>query len=301
MLKGIFDWLRRRKPSSPPLATSPLAPPPCHPLLIGATHVRLRRPGEAAVLFESTRAEDLLSLGTALDADAEPFGYCMCIGTLDIDVQRSAASPVTISLHHGVSLRWTESKGNVSLRSPDAILDWLSARGMNFVREEYEEGERRGEESLAQKRRWHDALPVSLRPFLDEMQTTGATTKPAWTAAIEQEFPDPIKRAAVLIELFGSGVGPWSGYPSWESVPEELLLAMPLDVLVSAMGTAPGDQLLDGGARLFAGWAFRKRRGKDLQRVPAALRSLLLARVTTIGDEEKVSAVRKAFEAKTKP
>lgn len=173
--------------------------------------MRIRRAGESVVLFESSQHDDLSTLGAALDAEARPGGYCMCIGTVDIDVQRTGAAPVTISLHHGVSLRWKESKGNVNLKSPDAIMDWLSARGMNFVREEYDESERLGQETLEQKRRWHDALPRSLRPFLDDMQQTGGRSSPEWTAAVEQELPDPVNRAAILLELFGSGAGPWSG------------------------------------------------------------------------------------------
>ncbi len=259
----------------------------------------MRRAGDAGVLFESARTDDLTTLGAALDAEASPYGLCMCIGTLDIDVERASAPPVTVTLHHGVSLRWKASKGNVNLRSPDAIMDWLSARGMPFVREEYEEGEHRGEETLEQRRRWHDALPVSLRPFLDDMQRTGTTTNPAWTAAIEQEFPDPVRRATALMELFGCGIGPWSGYPSWESVPEEMLLTMPLDVLLAAMRTEPSERMLEGGARLFGGWSFRRKRRKELQRVPAELRKLLLEHVSTAADEDKVAAVRKAFEEKS--
>ena len=145
---GIFDWFRSRK--APPTAAAP--PPPCHPLLVGATRVRVRRAGEAEVLFESVQADDLTTLGAALDAEASPYGLCMCIGTLDIDFERAGASPTTVTLHHGVSLRWKESKGNVNLRSPDAIMDWLSARGMPFVREEYEARPRSATHQCA--RRW---------------------------------------------------------------------------------------------------------------------------------------------------
>lgn len=259
--------------------------------------MRVRRPGESSILFDTADAGDMTTLGTALDAEVAPYGMCMCAGTLVFDVERVGAAPVAVTLHHGVSLRWNDSKGNVSLRSPDAIMDWLSARGMTFVREEYDESERRGEETAEQQRRWHDAMPVSLRPFLDDMRQSGAGSRPEWTAAVEQEFPDPITRAAVLLELYGSGVGPWSGFPSWESVPEELLLVMPIEVLLAAVGDASSPRMCEGAARLFCGWSFRKRR-KQLRRMPDELRRVMLEHVEWSGDESKIIQARSALTSK---
>ncbi len=57
---------------------------------------------------------------------------------------------------------------------------------------------------------------------------------------------------------------------------------------------------LEGSARLFGGWSFWRSRRKDLQRLPGDLRRHLLDYVTAGADEDKIFAVRRAFEEKPK-
>jgi hypothetical protein len=200
-----------------------------------------------------------------------------------------------ITLHHGVSLGWKGSNGNHMLVRPEAVMDWLSARGMTFVREEYDEDERRGVESQKQQATWLAALPASLKPFADEMRQSGASSHPAWTAAVEAEFPDRVQRARAMLELFGSGVGPWSGYPSSEGVPQQLLLGEPLDVLFAAIGDEPSDRVCEGAARLFASWDFRKRTRELRSTISDELRLRLLVHVGT--DPDKLRALERALGA----
>jgi hypothetical protein len=216
----------------------------------------------------------------------------MCAGTLRFDVIAAGAAR-SLTLHHGESLRWPESDGNLMLLAPDAIMDWLSARGVTFVREQYEASRRLREVADTEASRWSAMMPASLRPFFEEMQRTGGSEDPAWTAAIEQQFPDPVHRATILLAWFGSSGGPWSGYPSWESVPQQLLLALPLGVLLSAIGDAPDDRTCEGAARLFCSWDFGKRRRKERARLPAELRRQLLDHVERSGDDSKRAQARR--------
>jgi hypothetical protein len=215
----------------------------------------------------------------------------MCIGTLVFEMEGGK----DVTLHHGVSLRWKDSHGNHMLVRPDAVMDWLSARGMTFVRAEYEEDRRRGIESQKQQAQWLAALPASLKPFIDEMRQSGARSRPAWTAAVEAEFPDRVQRARAMLELYGSGSGPWSGYPSWEQVPQQLLLEEPLDVLFAAIGDDPDGRVCEGAARLFASWDFRKRKRRLRSTISEELRLRLLVHVGT--DPEKLRALERALGA----
>jgi hypothetical protein len=74
----------------------------------------------------------------------------------------------------------------------------------------------------------------------------------------------------------GLGVGPRSGYPAYEDIPEKLLLEFPISQLIAASeGTELTDSQLEGAARLFAGWIGTKRED-DLKALPSALKKRLL-------------------------
>jgi hypothetical protein len=272
-----MGWIKRR------VYATPYAPQ--------VRRVRCRRPGTSEALYETSDATAIAELEAALATSPSNGAYCMCIGTLIFDMEGGKE----ITLHHGISLRWKDSHGNHMLVRPDAVMDWLSARGMTFVREEYEEDERRRVESQKQEAQWLAALPASLKPFIDEMRQSGAGARPAWTAAVEAEFPDRVQRARAMLELFGSGVGPWSGYPSWEQVPQQLVLEEPFDVLFAAIGDDPNDRVCEGAARLFASWHFRKRKRELRSKISDELRLRLLVHVGT--DPDKLRAVEGALDA----
>ena len=174
-------------------------------------------------------------------------------------------------------------------------MDWLSSHGMRFVREEYEDGRRRAGDAATRASAWRAAMPASLAPFFEEMQQSGASGRPEWTAAIEAELPDPVERARVLLDLFGSGVGPWTGHPSWESVPEQLLLQLPLAVILDAIGDTPDARRREGAARLFSSWWFSRKRGPELAQIPDQLRGRLLEHAEMSSDEDRRKRARAAL------
>ena len=280
---GILDRFRRRGGGVDALSEA----------VAGASRVRCRRPDQQKILYETSDRSDIAALAAALQTEPRSSGYCLCRGTLELELD--GAEPRAVTLHHGVSLRWHESGGNLVLLRPDAVMDWLSSRGMHFVREEYDDDQRRGAESANQARSWRAVMPASLRPFFDEMRQSGGDSDPAWTAAIEAELPDPIERARVLLDLFGSGAGRWTGYPSWESIPEHLLLRMPLAVLLAAIGDAPDARRREGAARLFSSWWFARERRGELAGIPDPLRRLLLDHIESSPDDDKRRRARAAL------
>ncbi len=248
---------------------------------------------EPTVLYETTDPTEIASLAKTLQTGPDGVGHCMCFGTLVYEIE-SAAGTRRISLHHGETLREEHAFDNVPLLSPDACMDWLSARGITFVREEYEEARRRGAEFKAHAARWRAALPSSLAPFFDEMGS-GRKPRPEWTAALASEYPDLKQRAVMLLRLFGSGAGPWSGYPAYEGVPEAFLLEMSLDVLLAAASDATDDRVTEGEARLFAGWEFGRQRRDDRAALPVELRRRLLDYAERSAHEDNRARARAAF------
>jgi hypothetical protein len=147
-------------------------------------------------------------------------------------------------------------------------------------------------ESAQRWSRWQQATPRSLVPLLadDEqyaMGLPGDITR--LQAPLAGEFPDRNARILVLLEWFGSGAGPWSGYPSYEAVAEKLLLSNDTADLVAA-ASSPNltDRQVEGAARLFGGWQFNHDRPRDAANLPKALKQTLLEHVRAQGNTDNI-------------
>jgi hypothetical protein len=113
---------------------------------------------------------------------------------------------------------------------------------------------------------------------------------------LESAYPDSVARALVLFAWFGSGKGPWNGHPAYESVAEDLLMALPLADLLRAL-ESPGfsDQQLEVAARFFAGWDRSRKRRWDLARLPESIRRRLLEHSMQSTDSDRRSRAKAAF------
>jgi len=248
------------------------------------------------VLYETDDPSELVSLRDALRIEGA-IGHCMCLGTLAFMFSRDGEDFEGVTLHHGESLRWDPFFYSASLVEPDLILDWLSAHGMPDARQEYEDN-RRGAEAAAEVReRWHAAMPSALESLWPSMSAPSREW-PEVADAMRRLHPDPVERARILLEWFGQGEGPWSGHPSYESVPEWCLLQTPLNVLLDATrGEPQTDSLRAGAARLFGGWDFGKHRSRDLGRIPRDLQLRLLEHALRSTDEDNCARAQRAFGA----
>jgi hypothetical protein len=266
----------------------------------GATSLRVRGVDEGdedevpRVYYDTSKPEEVAEFRECLRIRDGGVGHCMCDGTLLFELSGGEV-PGDVSLHHGVTVWWEPFFDNAQLVSPDAIMDWLSSRGITFVRDEYEKARGRSADHARAAERWQFAMPRSLRPFFDDMRG-GAPPHAEWRIAIAAEFPDTDVRARVLLEWYGSGLGPWSGFPAYEGVAENLLLELPLGVLVRAFAREPrSKQVVEGMARLFGGWPFGKRRPKDLAQLPADIKRHLLEHGLRSDDDDKKQRARHAF------
>ncbi len=154
--------------------------------------------------------------------------------------------------------------------------------------------------------RWMGGMPSSVHALWERTDRFHAGAglsddeKAELRAALETEFPDRSDRIRSLFGWFGSGVGAWTGFPAWESVPEQLLLEVPTEELVLAADMARLDSAQrEGAARLFAGWDFHNERPNDLQRLPLDLKQALLNHTLSSGEGDQSGrhhGARKAFE-----
>ena len=120
--------------------------------------------------------------------------------------------------------------------------------------------------------------------------------------ALKREIPEKNARILSLLAWYGSGAGPWSGFPTYEEVAEKMLLKYSTPDLLQAVESTPlSEPQIEGAARLFAGGGFRDTRPADNALVPAQLKRLLLDHSLKSTDQDKLQRARNAFAVSPSP
>jgi hypothetical protein len=261
-----------------------------------ANYVQGRPP--QPILIDTAERAALAAFRTcfAIVEDPSTFGHCMCPGDPFIELHAGQRVVATLSYHHGVSIRWDAWTYDAVLAEPDKLLDWMSAHGAPGPRAAVEEARRRAEDSERSSQRWLAAMPVPLRPFWDQLDPfPDAERYQPSLAALAAALPNTADQILALLAWFGSGAGRWSGYPSHESVAEQLLLRFPPTAIADAL-TAPTPAQLVGASRLFAGWHFSQQHGhRGLAALTPALKKQLLAAAEGTGIDDNVSRASTVF------
>jgi hypothetical protein len=253
---------------------------------------------DAKVLFSSTTAKDIAEFNDALTVEPpKEWFHCMCFGTPAVRLYRGDTELALVSNHHGRSVRCSLWTSDALLKDPEKWLRWFDARKMPEPRKEADDMAARAKEGEISYARWLAAMPKSVRPLWEQANgdEISPNVKPLGTA-LAKEFPDTRQRALALFAWYGSGDGPWSGFPAYESAAEELLLDIPTpDLIAAAQADNLTEAQLEGAARLFGGWDFSQRRPDERKTLPAALKKRLLDHSLKSKDEDKVGRARKAF------
>lgn len=127
----------------------------------------------------------------------------------------------------------------------------------------------------------------------------GGVNKEPLMKVLQASIPKKEDQILALLQWFGSGAGPWSGFPSYESAAEELLMEYQIGEVVSAVkGQKLTPVQMEGAARLFGGWDFSKKHPKGLDEVPAEIKQALWELVKDTTDKDKLGRARSAFNPK---
>jgi hypothetical protein len=249
------------------------------------------------VLATATDSGVIQELRDALRIHDGGCGHCMCHGDPSLVLYGNGGDVIAVlGLHHGVAIRWCEWKDDAELIDGERLLKWLADSGVAYPKEDFQRRRLAALESKAHAARWRAATPPSLaaHPIFDlELAVNPAPLVPA----LESSLPDPRVRALALLAWLGHGVGPWSGCPAYEMLPEKLLLAMPMDQLLEALHAENLTEAhVEGAARLFAGWDFGKKRKRDLARLTERDKQRLLEHAMRSPDTDKQARARKAFK-----
>lgn len=255
---------------------------------------------EEREIYSSSNKPDLASLKSSITI--EPPGewfQCACIPSTVLRLYRRDKMIGELAVFEGTTIRFRKWKSDARIASPEAWFGWLDKRGITTPRKEFEEETAREQQAQAAEDRWMKAMPASLRPLWDTVAGNDPTGKydTTWMdAALAKEYPDQRTRILRLMAWYGNGAGPWSGFPAYESVAEQMLLEYPTSELVSAIA---GQQLneveIEGAARLFGSWDFGRTRPNDSAQIPADLKRALLEHSLRTTDEDKQLRAKHAF------
>lgn len=252
---------------------------------------------DAKTLFESTSKKDLedLSGSLVLEPPAEWF-HCMCIGSPALYVYGRGEEFVELTNHHGLSVRCSLWTSDVGISDPEKWLLWFDDRGMRSPRREVEAMRAQYERSERDRDRWQASMPKAIGPvWSDSLGQFGSVDVAMLRAALE-DMPEENESILLLLEWFGSGAGPWSGFPSYETAAEELLLGYTTMSIVKAVdSTSISRAQTEGAARLFAGWSFNKQRPGGVGQVPDALKRVLWNHVKDTEDMDKLARAKRVF------
>jgi hypothetical protein len=250
------------------------------------------------VVYRSSKRKDFEELKSAITLKQKggPF-VCACVDGPEIALLKKKKEIAAVWNHEGTAIGSSVWEGDWENSSPDRWLRWFDARGMKSAQEFFEEMQSQYRKAAVDERRWVKAMPSSLKPLWSNAlrqynpPTNFPDLKPL-SAALVKQYPDAYARICALMAWFGSGAGPWSGFPGYEEIAAKLLLQYPNTELIRAVDSRNlSDQELEGSARILGSW----RPIPDRTPIPPGLRQTLLDHCLKSSDQDKVGRARQAF------
>ncbi len=234
---------------------------------------------EIPVRYESSDVREIASLQTVLAiVEDEGFLISACPEGPLVELYQENVLLATILIDHAHSIRWNAWKSEALIKDVPVLINWFAERGINEPKEAYEEALRFQEQTTQLMNQWRKAMPPCLQPYWKEISNGFLTPDiTPMKRALDAAYPDAEQQALALFHWFGSGKGPWSGFPSYEEIPERLLLTLPTDVLIRTLiNHELSSSHLEGAARYFAGWEFHRQKAQDARLLTPELKRILL-------------------------
>jgi hypothetical protein len=265
------------------------------------------------ILYSSADPKDIAELRSAIAVErpAEWF-RCACIPPIEIEASWKGKRLGVISVYEDLTIGFSRWSGDARIADREILLKWFDSRGITGPRHRVEGMRAREEADRAASERWIRAMPSSVRPLWPKLMhdsqwwswppaavtTSAKILKPE----LGREFPESKHRILALFSWFGSGAGPWSGYPAYEDVVPHLLLEyQPSELFAALRDTTLTESETEGAARFFSGYCYGylfcpPEENKLAPLLPTEIKNSLLEHVLKGSDQDKVARARSAFE-----
>jgi hypothetical protein len=287
-------------------------------ILVSDSTPSLYRDGTSApatALYSSTQRKDISELQDSfVFQPTSGWLRCACFPPIEITLSKGGQELGVVWVFDDLTIGFSDWSGDVRLADPDRFLRWFDHRGITGPRRGFERIRAMENADRDAANHWLDAMPPMLRPFWAEVKkdpewwgippTAVENSVRVLEPQLEKEFPDAKERVIRLFSWFGSGAGPWSGFPAYEDVAAHLLLQQQQADLVAALQVGvPTDSELEGAARFFSGYCSGHlfcppEDNKLAPLLPDELKQLLLQHVLNDGDDDKIARIQRAFGQK---
>jgi hypothetical protein len=275
--------------------------------------VRMYLKGPDIPIYSSTKPEEIAELREAIRTGSPSnWPRCACIPPWGIELFKHGKELGTIYIQENLTVGFSGWTGDAGPVSTEKLLRWFDRRGISEIRQFRDDIMAREKAYEIESKRWLEALPPEVQPLWTKLmsesdlwRTSGyadaeAINTLAW--AFQRNLPDSNRRIRALFAWFGSGAGPWSGFPAYEVAPVKLLVLETPKRLVGALMIAPPtDQEAEGAVRFFTSYEYQVAFGRfprelrPMALVPAYLKKELLECILKTGDSDKIRAARAAF------
>jgi hypothetical protein len=265
-------------------------------LVLGATTIRIldwdffSDPAHVGTIpaFETASRADLVSFGKAFEIQPSEWFHCLCVGELVIELRGGGSLLAELTLHHGKSIRWGGWNSDVLLKNGRSAVEWLAEHGVEQPLRNFEADQSRRNVAAQARNKWQAAMPPCLSKFLPRLTNDffafGATAAELREIdqALAAAYGSEEEIAIHLLDWFGHGEGPWSGFPVYEHTAEKLLLRHPSSVIVRSLKTRQLTwEQVEAAARLFSSFSFFTQRQADLKSIPPQLMARLASHMQT--------------------
>ncbi|SEW49845.1 hypothetical protein [Chitinophaga arvensicola] len=224
--------------------------------------------------------------------------YCMCAGDYAIELYSDHLLPETIGFHHEYSIRYYQWNSDAILLTRKELLHFLSEEGFSDPLEKYLKNEAESTIERIRERDWFWEAPKSFSRHLSEIKDFSTEYLPVLMEDLTVEIPDTQQRIIALLQLYGRSKQLWSGYPSYENVPAELLQTFDFSAIIQAYEYSDKNYKTRRGlGRFLCSFEFKKQRKKYLALISPNLTEELLKCFLAIGDEHGVMEIRKLATA----
>lgn len=240
--------------------------------LKGITRIRVRSGGachrdlkaEKTHLEVKDAAEITKIIAMFAVNDERSGGHCMCCGEPTIEFYAGEKLAVSLSMHHGVGLRWNDGwpgDGKLERHSGEAISAWLAKSGVSGPADELAENRERAK--AAERRQWamKVILPAEALKALDKADSAESAA-----VGILKNVPEK-QRAEVFLRMLGCDDGAWSTSDQWDELVKDSLLPKLTVAELAAIKLDPNEQATKGLAR----WLYFERKYKDWPKKEMAL------------------------------
>ncbi len=256
---------------------------------------------EKKVLFDSSQKADLEAFLSALVLEIpEEWRSSICADPT-VTLYKDGKKIGYIGDVSGREVKTSVWDGNAVIADQEKWLRWFDERNMPMVRKERDHVVAAEKKDAEEEARWYAAMPRGIKgPFEEQRYYLYGVPSPKLNKTVmsilEKEYPDKRERIGALLYWFGSGAGPWSGYPSYESIAQGYLLTFATqDILAALNDRKLDDRHVEGASRLFAGWDFYRTRPQDLDLIPKTMKERFLDHALKSGDEDKIERAKAAF------